>query len=167
MRRIQLALFAALVLLQLAGKIDRLTEAEYNHYRALRIFMEDSDRKDYLKLKTTEERDQWLKDKRLWDKFYQHPDEVRSDIVNGDVELGWSSEMVYMAWGAPFQKQRLTGRPAGRSELFVYRFAIDKDGVARPLTGKKSSYKAVSFKQIEIILDDDELTEMHDKGDWR
>jgi hypothetical protein len=166
MRRSHLLILGALAWLTAGSKLDRLTDAEYSHYRALRVYMDDGERKDYLKLKTTEERDQWLKDAGLWDKFYQHPEHIRQLIVEGDVQTGWTRDMVYMAWGAPFQKQRLTGRPAGRSELLVYRFEIDKDGVATPLVGKKTDYKAVGHKQIELILDDDIVTEMEDKGDW-
>jgi hypothetical protein len=166
MRRSHLLILGALAWLTAGNKLDRLTDAEYSHYRALRVYMDDKERKDFLKLKTTEERDQWLKDAGLWDKFYQHPDHIRQLIVEGDVQTGWTRDMVYMAWGAPFQKQRLTGRPAGRSELLVYRFEIDKDGVATPLVGKKTDYKAVGHKQIELILDDDIVTEMEDKGDW-
>jgi hypothetical protein len=166
MRRSHLLILGALAWLTAGNKLDRLTDAEYSHYRALRVYMDDKERKDFLKLKTTEERDQWLKDAELWDKFYQHPDHIRQLIVEGDVQTGWTRDMVYMAWGAPFQKQRLTGRPAGRSELLVYRFEIDKDGVATPLVGKKTDYKAVGHKQIELILDDDIVTEMEDKGDW-
>lgn len=166
MRRSHLLLIGALALLNVAGKLDRLTDAEYSHYRALRVYMEDNDRKSFLKLKTTEERDQWLKDKGLWDKFYHHPESVRALIVEGAVEKGWTSEMIYMAWGAPFQKQRLTGRPAGRSELLIYRLAINKEGVATPIVGKATKYNAVAHKQVELILDDDVVTEMVTKNKW-
>lgn len=149
-----------------ASKLGKLTEAELDHYRALRVFMEEGQRKAWLKLKTTEERDQWLKDHKLWDKFYSHPAEVRAQIVAGDVGQGWTRDMVYMAWGKPFEKQRLTGRAASRSELFVYRFEIDKNGDATPLVGKHTDYKAVKQHQTELILDDDVVTQMTEKDRW-
>ncbi|MEQ1507967.1 MAG: hypothetical protein ABMB14_37410 [Myxococcota bacterium] len=146
-----------------ASKLSRLTEAEYAHYRALRVFMDDDQRSEWLKLKTTEERDAWLHEHNLWDRFYSHPAEVRQQIVEGDVELGWSRDMVYMAWGPPFQKQRLTGREASRSELLVYRFELDKEGVASPLVGKHADYQAVGSHQTELIMDDDVVAEMKEK----
>ena len=95
-----------------------------------------------------------LKQLGLWEKFYGEPQDMRDRIVAGDVELGWTRDEVYMAWGGPFQKQRLTGRQATRSELLIYRFEVDKDGYATPFVGKKEDYKAVRHYQAELILDD-------------
>ena len=163
MKRIHVLVLGALALLSLGSKLDRLSEGEYAHYRALRVFMEEPERKAWLKLKTTEERDAWLKEHQLWDRFYSHPEEIRQAIVDGEVAVGWTRDMVYMAWGAPFQKQRLTGRPAARSELLVYRFEIDKDGSATPLVGDKADYKAVGHHQTELFVDDDVVSEMVEK----
>jgi hypothetical protein len=148
------------------GKLSRLSDGEYAHYRALRVFMDDKERKSWLKLKTTEERDQALKDAGLWDRFYAHPEEVRQQIVTGEVKQGWTRDMVYMAWGPPFERLRLTGREASRSELFVYRFELDKDGIATPLVGKRLDYKAVGQHQIELVVDDDVVAEMKEKDHW-
>lgn len=149
-----------------AGKLSRLTEAELDHYRALRVFMEEGEEKAWLKLKTTEERDAWLHEHGLWDKFYALPSEVRDQIVSGKVERGYTREMVYMTWGAPFQKNRLTGRPASRSELLVYRFEVDKDGFANPIATKRGDYKAEGHYQMELIVDDDVVTEMTKQDGW-
>jgi hypothetical protein len=161
-------LLLALVALGTAGsKLSRLTDDEYSEYRALRVFMSEDEQKDFLKLKTGEERTAWLQEKGLYDKFWTHPEDVRKQIVEGDVELGWSREMVYMAWGAPFQKLRLTGRPYQRSEMLVYRFEIDKHGTATPMSdAKKTDYKAVDQHQIEVYVDDDVVTELVEKDQW-
>jgi hypothetical protein len=166
MKRIHVLIFAVLALLTMGSKLNKLSEGEYAHYRALRVFMEEPERKAWLKLKTSEERDAWLKEHKLWDRFYSHPEDVRKQIVDGDVAIGWTRDMVYMAWGAPFQKQRLTGRPAARSELLVYRFEIDKDGTATPLVGARADYKAVDHHQTELVVDDDVVTEMVEKKDF-
>lgn len=163
MRTGQILVLGALALGCMGSKLNRLSEGEYAHYRALRVFMEEPERKEWLKLKTTEERDAWLKEAGLWDKFYSHPEELRQQIVEGRVGVGWSRDMVYMAWGAPFQKQRLTGRPAGRSELLVYRFELAKDGSATPLVGAKADYQAVGQHQTELVVDDDVVAEMVEK----
>ncbi len=153
-------------LLLTAGKWDRLEDVEKDHYRALKTFMDDKEEKAWLKLKTQEERDASLKDQGLWDKFYAHDAGVREQILAGDVRLGWDREQVYMAWGPPFQKQRLTGRNAARSEKLVYRFEVDKDGFATPLVGKKLDYKAVARYQVELVVDDDYVAALVEKDDW-
>jgi hypothetical protein len=158
---------AVVALANVGSKISRLTDDEYAEYRALRVFMTEDEEKEWLKLKTGEERTAWLKDHKLYDKYWTLPEEQRKQILAGDVENGWSREMVYMAWGPPFQKQRLTGRPAGRSELLVYRFEIDKDGSATPLYNTKhTDYQAVRQHQTELYVDDDVVTEMVEKDKW-
>ena len=149
-----------------AGKLGRLTEAELDHYRALRVFMDDDDEKVWFKLKTTEERDAWLREEKLWDKFYALPAEVRAQIVGGKVERGYTRDMVYMTWGPPFQKNRLTGREAARSELLVYRFEIDKDGFANPIATKRGDYKAEGHYQMELTVDDDVVAVIDQKDGW-
>ena len=156
----------AIALMTGGSKLSRLSDAEYAHYRALRVFMEEDARKDWLKLKTPEARDQALKDAGLWDKFYAHNDEVRQQIVEGDVRVGWTRDMVYMAWDVPFERKRLTGREAQRSELFVYRFQLDKEGVATPVVNKGVDYKGVGERQIELLVDDDVVVEMKEKDRW-
>lgn len=160
------ALLLGLLVLLMGSKLGRLSDAELDHWRALRVFMDDAEQKAWLKNKTEEERNAWLKEHELWDRFYSHDAGVRDQIVAGDVRLGWSRDMVYMAWGAPFQKMRLTGRPAARSEKLIYRFEVDKDGFASPLVGKKIDHKAVDRYQVELVLDDDVLAEMVEKEDW-
>ena len=82
------------------------------------------------------------------------------------MQRGWSRDMVYMAWGAPLEKQRLTGRNATRSEALVYRFEVDKHGYASPVAGKKVDYKAVDRYQVRLVIDDDIVTEMDERPDW-
>ena len=162
-----LGMVGLVALLNAGSKLSRLTDDEYAEYRALRVFMKDDEQKEWLKLKTGEERTAWLKEHGLYDKFWSLPEDVRKQVVEGDVENGWSREMVYMAWGAPFQKQRLTGRPASRSELLVYRFEIDRDGVATPLyNAKHASHKMVRQHQTEVYVDDDVITSMVEKDHW-
>lgn len=148
------------------GKIDKLSEQEQTEYRVFRAFMTDDDQKAWLKMKTADERTAWLKDHKLWEKFYALGADEQDLVVKGKVAIAWSRDQVYMAWGAPFQKQRLTGREAQRSELLVYRFEVDKDGFATPLVGKKVNYKAVDQYQVELVMDDDVVAELARKEDW-
>lgn len=148
------------------SKLGKLSDAERTEYRVFAAFMTPQQQKAWLKLKTTEERTEALKQLGLWEKFYGEPPEMRDRIVAGDVALGWTRDQVYMAWGGPFQKQRLTGRNATRSELLVYRFEVDKDGYATPFVGKKEDYKAVRHYQAEVIVDDDVVTSLEETEGW-
>lgn len=149
-----------------AGKFEKLSDAERDYYRALRVFMSDKDSKRWLRLKTPEDRRDWLVERGLWDRFDRHDENVRRQIVEGDVRVGWSEEMVYMAWGAPFQRQRATGRQAERSTILVYRFEVDDEGYASPVVGKKADYKAVYRYQVDVFIDDGVVTEMPEKKGW-
>ena len=163
MRRLSILLALFLV----AGSVKRLSDAEQAHFYALRPYMEPADEKEYLKLKTEADRDAWLKAHGLWNRFNQHNVAVRDQSVAGDVQTRWTEEMVVMAWGPPFERRRLTGRPAERSELYVYRFEVDKKGVVRVWKpGSRTDYKMVDRFQTEVNIDDDVVTEMLRKEDW-
>jgi hypothetical protein len=166
MNRLHVFLLLLVATTSLGSKLDRLSDAEYAHYRALRIFMEEKDRKGWLRLKTQEARDQRLQDLGLWDKFYNLSESQRERVVSGEVVVGFTRDMLYMAWGSPYQKQRLTGRNAARSELLIYRFEIDKNGLATPVVGDRIDYKAVGQHQTELYVDDDVVTSMVEKDSW-
>ena len=148
--------------------MKRLSDAEFDHYYALRPFMNEDNRDAYLKLKTEEERNQFLQDKGLWDRFYQYDQETRDAIVAGDVQVGWTKDMVLMAWGRPYDKQKLTGRPAQRSERLVYRFEGHEDGsILVWEANSKTEYKAVKLFQRDVILDDDVVMEINQQNRWQ
>lgn len=161
-------------------RVKELSDAEFQHYYALKPFMTDDQRKEYLLLKTEDERDQWLKDnkpqmnlaaeemsKDFWDMFYRYPDNIRQAIVDGAVQTGWAKEMVLMSWGAPYDKKRLTGRPAPRSEMLIYRFEKHEDGsVIVYVPGSKTEYKAIDRFTRQVYLDNDIVTEIIEKEGW-
>ena len=111
-----------------AASTKRLTESEKDHFYAVKVFMGDKEQKKWLKLKTEDARTAWMKKRGLWERFYQFDEDRRNKIVAGEVEVGWEQDAVLMAWGMPHQRKRLTGRPATRSEMFVYRFEVDFEG---------------------------------------
>lgn len=177
----RLALVALLVLSACSWerRVNKLTDVEFTHYYALKPFMTDEQREEYLKLKTPEERDSWLKahpaganeaadnPPMLWEMFYRYPDNIRTAIIDGAVQTGWNKEMVLMSWGAPYDKKRLTGRPAPRSELLIYRFEKHEDGSALVyVPGSKTQYKAVELFVREVYLDNDTVTEIIEKSGW-
>jgi hypothetical protein len=166
MRPLILALGLSLALSGCSYKkrVKHLSDTEFTHWYALRVFMDAGERKTYLRLKTEEERNEWLKVNDYWDHFYQYEPHIRQLIVDGAVQPGWTKEMVYMSWGHPIDKRRLAGRKATRSEMLMYKFERHEDGeVMLWESGSKTAYQAVGFFRREVILDDDVVAEVVDK----
>ena len=157
----------------ISSKLKKLDDEEYSHYMALRVYMDPPDgagkrakteRKEFFKLKTRAERDQWLKDKGHWDRFYQYDPHIRQKIVDGQVQLGWDKHMVYMSWGRPYLRRKLPGRNAQRSEMFIYRFEELQDGTHQVwVKGSKDTYKAARLYTKELIVDDDKIAEIRER----
>jgi len=167
MRRLAPWLLGLTLLGTLGGKLDRLEDYEQDHYYALRVYMDKKERNQYLRNKTPEARDQWLKDHGYWDRFYQYDERRREAIVNGDVAPGWNEDQVFMAWGRPFDRKRLTGRTAARSVLLVYRFEVAPDGAVMVwVPGSKVTHNAVDRYQLEVYVDDGKVREIVKKDDW-
>ena len=157
----------------ISSKLKKLDDEEYSHYMALRVYMDPPDgankrakteRKEFFKLKTRAERDQWLKDKGYWDRFYKYDPHIRQKIVDGQVQVGWDKHMIYMAWGRPYLRRKLPGRKAQRSEMFIYRFEELQDGTHQVwVEGSKDTYKAARLYIKELFVDDDTLAEIREK----
>ncbi len=136
------------------SRVNKLSDSEFSHYYALKPFMDEDTQKAYLKLKTEDERNKYLKDKGLWQRFYKYPDNMRQAIVDGAVQVGWTKDMVLMSWGAPYDKRKLAGRPAPRSEMLVYKFEKHEDGtILVYVPNSKTEYKAIDRFTREVILD--------------
>lgn len=149
------------------SRVKRLSDTEFSHYYALKPFMSDDQRKEYLKIKTEDDRNAWLKSKGLWDVFYKYDEHIREAIVAGAVQVGWTKEMVLMSWGAPFDKRSLAGRPSPRSELLLYRFEKHEDGTILVfLPGSKTEYKAIDRFRREVYVDNDVVSEIVQKSGW-
>lgn len=164
--------FWLLVLVGLSGcsvdrRVKKLGPEEFQTYYALRPYMTEDVKKTYLKLKTEEQRNQYLKDQNLWDIFYKYSASERDLIIAGDVQVGWMKDMVLMAWGKPYDKRKLVGRQATRSELLVYRFEVQPDGailVYEP--GSKTEYSSVRHFERRLTLDDDRVTAIEERDGW-
>ena len=170
MTRTLLIALAGATLLSACGidrKAKKLSDAEFDHYYALRPYMNDDAKKAYFKNKTEAERNTWLQEAGLWDRFYQYPEDVRALIVAGEVTSGWTKDMVMMAWGAPYDKQKVAGRPATRSERLVYRFELHGDGTIYLWSeDSNTTFKAASFFRREVVLDEDVVAEIVQKDGW-
>ncbi|MCK6504574.1 hypothetical protein L6R53_14415 [Myxococcota bacterium] len=145
------------------NKVKKLSDAEFDHYYALRAYMSEDQKKAYLKLKTEEERNAFLQAAGLWDRYYKYDEATRAVIIAGKVELGWTKDMLEMAWGVPFDKRKLAGRNAVRSELWVYRFEQQKDGVLVWEPGSKTQYQATRLFERDVTLDDDKVVSIEER----
>ena len=145
-------------------KMKKFDDQEFQHYYVLKVYMNDAQKKAYFKLKTRAERDAWLKKAGLWDRYYEYEPHVRDEIYNGSVQVGWTKDMMLMAWGRPIDRGRVAGRQAPRSERYIYRFEEAQDGsilVWEP--GSKTQYQAARLFKREVILDSDVVAEIINK----
>lgn len=160
-----------------AASLKKLSQDELDAYHALQPFLSDDQEKALLKLKTPEERAEYLKSQKLamgaqtadnlHELWYRFDADTRAAVTEGRVEKGWTQDMMFMAWGEPVNRQRLTGRPATRSELFNYRFEILEDGSTLVWVPKsKASYKSVDRYQVDVYVDDGRVTELVRKAEW-
>ncbi len=161
------ASFVALTL-GMGGKLKKLDDYEKNHYQALKVwFNGKKETKAYFKLKTAAERDDWLKEKGYWDRFYKYDQYDQEAILSREPKLGWTQDMVYMAWGKPFRKTKTTKRTASESMILTYRLEVAKDG-AHMIWQPNSSetYKAIDRYQADIYLDDHKVVDIVEKDTW-
>ena len=155
------------LVLSACNPIKRLSDQEWDHYRALRVYMTDAEKKTYLKYKDQQDRDAYLQKLGLWEKFYQYPEDIRELILTGDVARGWTKDKVLMAWGRPHDMQKLAGREAYRSERYIYRFEeLESGELVIWHKGSKTAYKAVRLFQRQVIFDDDVVSEMKEMKGW-
>ncbi len=158
----------------------KLTAPELKHYRALEVYLDQPDRKgqrpkaerlEYLKLKTVAERDKWMKAKilpssqgegSLWDRFYKYEPHIREKISEGDVQVGWSLDMLYMAWGRPMKREKPPACDHSRCWRYIYRFEDiqGKDGAVYTqvwVPGSRDEYRAVSIYDREVEVGDNKV----------
>jgi hypothetical protein len=76
----------------------RLDNQEFDHYYALRVYMTEDVRKTYLKIKIREDRDAYLKDRGLWERFYKYEADNSSIVLN-------YSQMVVFLFGSQILRQ--------------------------------------------------------------
>lgn len=177
MRALFLALVLAFLLPATSGcsytrRVKFLTDTEFDHYYAMRVYMDEEERKTWLKLETEDERNTWLKEKMLpglppkslWDTFYQYESHIREKIVAGEVQVGWTVDMLVMSWGRPMKSRKLPGRKAERSLLYQYKFEQHSDGTIMVWSpDSKTEYQAERMFMREVIIDDDVIAEINDK----
>jgi hypothetical protein len=149
-------------------KLDRLEAAERVHFDALRVWMDDKQVKAFLKLKTEPERTAFLRDNGLWDRFYKYDERQRQLIDEGRVMVGWTQDMVFMAWGPPHQRTRnIDPSVAGKSETMTYRFEVAQDG--RTLVwaeDSKETHNATELFRYVLLLHNGAVAKVDKVSGW-
>jgi hypothetical protein len=154
-------LVVAVLLAPGCDKTKRLSAQELDHYNALKVFMDEDQEKAFLKNKTEEARNAYLKERGLWERFYQYDESKRESILSGDVKVGWEEQAVYMAWGAPYKRLSASGRQAELSEKLQYRFEVSPEGATMVWTPRsRTVHKAVRLYEIILTVDDGRVARM-------
>jgi hypothetical protein len=160
----------------------RLSDTEQTHYRALEVYLDQPDasgerptdeRLAFLKLKTEDERNAWLKSFKLpssggegtlWEKFYKYEPHIRELIDRGEVQEGWTLDMVYMSWGRPMKREKPPACNASRCWRYIYRFEQLDDGTVQVwVDGSKDEYRAVSIYDREVEVGDNKVLSIKTK----
>ena len=164
------AIFLSLLLTGCYGYyIKRLENVEYDHFSALKVFMDKAERDAYLKKKTRPERDAYLKEIGLWERFYQYDESIRDKIIARAVQKGWNTDMLQMAWGRPIDKRKEFRESAEQSYNWIYKFERHSKG--SEVCGKESTeactivwepgssteYKATSLFHRHVVIEEQGL----------
>ena len=148
--------------------IKRLEAPEKDHWAALRVFMQEDQKKDYLTRKTRPERDEYLKSIGLWDKFYNLDEKRREDILAYNVQEGWNQEELLMSWGKPHKTGLEHTDKASRAARWTYTFEVHQDKKTKKEykiiweENSKTEYKAVRTYDCDVIILDNGRPEWTD-----
>jgi hypothetical protein len=146
--------------------VKRLETPEKNHWSALRVFMKEDQKKEFLMYKTRVERDSYLKDQGLWDKYYNIDEKRREEILSYNVQEGWNQEELLMSWGRPYQTQM---EPESKNGIGAERWIINLKSIqikrqvnATFLSGKNTPRQ--SIKQTVFLSERLSLMIMGDRS---
>ena len=140
--------------------IKRLEAAEKDHWAALRVFMKEEQKKEFLTKKTRPERDEYIKSLGLWDKFYELSERRREEILSYDVKKGFNQEELLMSWGKPYRVSLEPTSKAVQSHRWTYRFEQHVDPKTKQEyiliwePNSKTEYKSIRVFERDVIIDD-------------
>ena len=140
--------------------VKRLEEPEKEHWYALKVFMKEDQRKEYLTKKTRAERDEYLKGLELWDKFYELSERRRKAILDYDVAVGWNQEELLMSWGKPHKTGMEPTNKAPRASRWTYTFEVHLDKKTKKEyriiwePNSKTEYKSIRTYDCDVIIQD-------------
>ncbi len=151
----------------LAAPIDRLADDERAAFEALSVYLDAKQEKSYLKLKTREARDAWLKGQGVYDQYWALPADRREAIASGAVRTGFLLDEVLMAWGTPFERRRVVVPNVHRAEVLLYRLEVTSGG--RVLVweeGSKSTHNAIDRYRWSLDVHNGMVVKMTKMPGW-
>lgn len=150
-----------------AAPIDRLAADERQAFDALAVFLDDKQERSFLKLKTRELRDAWLKAQGLYSRWWGLDPARREAIATGAVTVGFSVDEVLMAWGAPFERRRVVVEGVHRAEVVVYRVEVTPEGrVLIWEAGSKETHNAQERYRWILDVHDGVVVSKTKKARW-
>ncbi|MBJ92859.1 MAG: hypothetical protein CMP23_00130 [Rickettsiales bacterium] len=127
-----LVLVLALAAPALAGqvnprKIKKWPELDKVWARSFDAWATDEELDVFVKLKSTDERKEFLKKIGFWKKWKKIDEEMMPNIMAGEVVRGMNKDEVFMCWDKPV-KIRKDFRRNAYVDVLNYRFEIDRKG---------------------------------------
>lgn len=113
--------------------------------RSFDVWMSDEELDVFVKLKTTEERKQFLTQAGYWKMWEDIDDEMLPNVIEGKVVEGMTRDEVLMCWDKPEKIRKDFTREAYVNELH-YKFEYDRKGNKKRLEGDEYN------KDIEVMI---------------
>ena len=108
-------------------KIKKWPELDRAWARSFDAWMSDEELSVFIKIKTTEERQDFLKKAGYWKKWDKIDDEMLPNVLKGEVVRGMTKDEVFMCWDKP-EKIRKDFRRDAYVDVMNYKFEIDRKG---------------------------------------
>jgi len=108
-------------------KIKKWPELDRAWARSFDAWMSDEELDVFIKIKTTEERQDFLKKAGYWKKWDKIDDEMLPNVLKGEVIRGMTKDEVFMCWDKP-EKIRKDFRRDAYVDVMNYKFEIDRKG---------------------------------------
>jgi len=108
-------------------KIKKWPELDQAWARSFDAWMSDEELKIFLKLKSTDERRDFLTQAGYFKKWKKIDKEMLPHVIKGDVVKGMNKDEVFMCWDKP-EKIRKDFRRDAYVDVMNYKFEIDRKG---------------------------------------
>jgi len=108
-------------------KIKKWPALDQAWARSFDAWMSDEELDVFIKLKTTDERKDFLKKAGHWKKWDKIEDEMLPNVIKGEVVRGMNKDEVFMCWDKP-AKIRKDFRRDAYVDVMNYKFEIDRKG---------------------------------------
>lgn len=96
------------------------TQKEKEQYSKVLPWLKNDDEKlDFLALPSYEDRQAWIREKKLWNRANEAKTQMKEFVEEQDILLGMPQDLVKKAWGDP-QSVEVSGNPIYKNERWKY-----------------------------------------------